>query len=273
MTNRIKKISRRNTILFATIATLVIIATGLFLFIRQDRLNKNLLNAVEANDAQRVISLLDQGANPNSRKILDKKRSVLIILQTMFHLSKDDLNEDATPLLLALNPNFMTETNEDLEPPENVAMIEALLKHGANPNIGYRLRVNNQIFTPLYFAIFGHKKDTALLLLKYGSNLKTPFGMNLLPIAMNIEDKNCILLEMMVQRGSSVNKGIGDICPLHEAAICRNPIIIKFLLSKGAVAPKNDLRFKQTMKQLKSLSMIPEFQKSYALFKKAGYTE
>ena len=161
MTNRIKKISRRNTILFATIATLVIIATGLFLFIRQDRLNKNLLNAVEANDAQRVISLLDQGANPNSRKILDKKRSVLIILQTMFHLSKDDLNEDATPLLLALNPNFMTETNEDLEPPENVAMIEALLKHGANPNIGYRLRVNNQIFTPLYFAIFGHKKDSS----------------------------------------------------------------------------------------------------------------
>ena len=97
--------------------------------------------------------------------------------------------------------------------------------------------------------------------------------MNLLPIAMYREDKNCDLLEMMIQRGSSVNKGIGYMCPLHVAAICRNPIIIKFLLSKGAVAPKNDLRFKQTMKQLKSLSMIPEYQKSYALLKKAGYTE
>src|ERR1043166_749336 len=109
---------------------------------RQQRLDHALIEAIKKNDTMTAIALLDEGADANAT---DKPynplsiRNLLMNFWACFQRKESKPEEKAyTPaLLLVYTTHEVYEFHEDRDPtffPENIALTQVLLEHGADPD-------------------------------------------------------------------------------------------------------------------------------------------
>src|SRR5579859_2335248 len=129
---------KRDGLIFLTLLALLIGVPVGFISrqVRQERLNRNLIAAVKANDTKAVVSLLDQGANANCRDEPHRKFSMWQTLMQVVRRRRPPPSYSLTPLLDALEPRALPSYAHDLfgSPPENLRLVRALLNHGAQIN-------------------------------------------------------------------------------------------------------------------------------------------
>jgi ankyrin repeat protein len=149
-------------------ALLIAVPVGLtWRAVRQERLNQSLIAAVKRNDDRAVVSLLDQGADANCR---DEPLRKFSLWETLVQLGL---------------------------PPENHRLVGALLDHGAQVN-----HTGKDAWTPVCYALTGHKNATARLLLARGANANEP---GLLTFAMSKDADNGTITALL-DHGADVNQ-------------------------------------------------------------------
>jgi ankyrin repeat protein len=181
-------------------ALLIAVPVGLtWRAVRQERLNQSLIAAVKRNDDRAVVSLLDQGADANCRDEPLRKFSLWETLVQVLPGRKSQPSDTPTPLLIALEyrKELKLPDGELGLPPENLRLVGALLDHGAQVN-----HTGKDAWTPVCYALTGHKNATARLLLARGANANEP---GLLTFAMSKDADNGTITALL-DHGADVNQ-------------------------------------------------------------------
>jgi ankyrin repeat protein len=192
--------------------------------------NRSLFEAVRRNDANTVAFLLSAGADANAHDPMGDKRPMW--RQIYDRLRGVPEPSGFTPLQVYLSP-----AQDDKDPfhprmrPENMALLQALLDHHADPNV----RDDYLAYTPLQFAVTEHKDDTIRALLKHGAkiDLKDSLGEDALLMAVLRRDAACIRL--LLDAGADINsRDLDQRTPLINAAAFGDAAAVKLLLARGA---------------------------------------
>jgi hypothetical protein len=223
--NRHKRVA-----LFSAVLLAVVIAVPLGLTwrqVRQVRLNQALVAAVKRNDDQDVVTLLKQGADPNCRDEPPHQFSFWQVLMQVALRRKPPTNDTPTPLLIALKPVEGRDPGE--KPtyyPENIALIKALLDHGADVNLSDPFDDSD----PLDSAMAGDRVATVHLLLQRGAHAK---GMCLVGLIGNYVCEQ--IIGDLLDHGADVNRRDenGD-TPLIYAVGDDETGMVQFLLARHA---------------------------------------
>ena len=206
-------------------ALLIGIAAGVCLSlwqVRQGQLDSALIAAVETDDAHSAIDLLDQGADANAAKRVGRPESLDLVwrdLQSWLHGRRPPQRSYIAPALylvytheqkgnpspgkpgvLWLNGEIVRANSWFFDParsrPEQLALVSALLRHGADPN-----RYPGSA-GPLHFEVHMRHRESVKLLLKHGANPNTRTG-SLSSSPLAYADPECA--EMLIQHGADVN--------------------------------------------------------------------
>lgn len=206
--------------------------------------------AIELRATPEVITaLLEAGANPNTKGFND--------LPPLTHLL----------------------INYDNHSEETESLIEALLNHGADPNI--TIKNPNPTFdgyTPLFVAITTPNPNPRLvkLLLEKGANPNATFrGTNIL---MNIvsNQSNIEILDLMLNHGADINaRDPNGLTPLMYATFNKEKpeLIITELLKRGANPKLTDNRGHNTTDYISNCLNLTSEQKVLLSLKCAKYNK
>jgi ankyrin repeat protein len=225
------------------IAVLVVVLIGVTVWVlqaavRRDHLNQALIAAIKHNDTVAVLAALDAGADPNAR---DNGNQPLSPRQTLLrfwnrlrgrHADRDD-SLRMTPLLVALEQrNGEDRPWEVVTPPENTAIIKALLDRHADVNAA-----DTQGRTPLMWAAAHGYTDTVRLLLDQGADVKArdPLGWTPLLLAVHGDEDYLDTINLLLEKGANANeKDREGNLPLTIAARYNHAAIAGTLIAHGA---------------------------------------
>ena len=165
-----------------------------------NELDKVFFNSVEKNQLQHVQNMIDCGFDVNVRNI---------------HM------DNRTPLHSAVCNR-------------NIAIVEYLLKHGANINA---VDCNN--WTSLHFACFDRHGHIAIVecLLKYGADVHSKDNGSSTPLHHAVYSGHIAIVECLLKHGADINAKTIDHfnwTPLHYAVAQGRYAIAKILLGHGA---------------------------------------
>ena len=227
---------RRRRLSLTALLLLVTVAGGLcwltFTLLRQDRLDHALVAAIKQNDTKKILALLADGANPNSRDEPPKHRSLLRLLLNRLPGKRPTPSGVPTALLLACSSN--EEIGKDY--PENPALVKALLERGA----ALEAKDADQR-TPLFWAAARNKTRVCTLLMERGANVNAADTRGITPLMLAARNNNRILVRRLIRKRADVN-AVGytllgsRLTPLIEAQWTRedDPTVTEMLLSHGA---------------------------------------
>lgn len=192
--------------------------------VRQERLNRQLIDAIKQEDTTTALSALKQGADANAR---DEKQTLPAWKDLWNRLrgKRPPPSKAPTALLLALH--FKEESVGIEFPKENLPFIQALLTHGAQVNVP-----DDDGQSPLTYALVQDMSATSRLLIQHGVRVTQGADAEedmLLEAALYPVDTD--VMEMMLQRGANPN-GPNDIGwkPLAAAVMAQNPDKVRVLL-------------------------------------------
>lgn len=224
--------------------------------VQQQRLNRELIEAVKRKDAQGVVALLQQGADANSEEMYQGQQKPLWreFLDRVLHRSPTTDAPGRAALIVTL-----TTAGTELHPIQSGAVFKALLDHGADPNVSFGI---DNVLTS---AIMTDLPDQVHLLLERGADISTvpadeiiqsaieqddpaiiadlvdhgvdlhPRGCSLLLYA--VQDDRPDVVRLLLERHIDVNEGIGGLTPLIAAESINTPQgrqIVKMLKAAGA---------------------------------------
>ena len=193
-----------------------------FFYFARKPLNNALLEQVKKNDLAQVESLLVRGADINSRD------------STKFR-SCTDANPPRTrytPLILSTFRH-----SRDSRVKRNTAMMDLLLKHGANPNLG-----DTHSKTPLHFAASQGDVAAVQALLSHGADANVKDYVGDTPLIAAAYGNNIKVVKLLLAHGADVNiKGQSDFSALARATgYCDNLEVMKLLIAHGAEVNTRD---------------------------------
>ncbi len=192
--------------LFSLIALLLLVGLAVWPVvreIRQQAKDRALIAAVKRNDASAVVSLLNVGANANAREAPKETRPVWRRWWDMLR-GRHPKQENGAPtaLMVAFTELTVNDRLPSIPPGLDSHIVQALLEHGANPNV-----VDRDGCGPLSYALGPDNTDAALLLIQYGAQLEItrrgqPGSLLVWAIAYNAEAR---LLQKMLDRGVDID--------------------------------------------------------------------
>jgi hypothetical protein len=189
---------------------------------RQERLNRGLIAAIKREDTKAAIAALEQAADANARDkpmVPTWKR-----LWEMLRRHRPEASTAPTALLVSQYP--VISTSRILQSRENYALTRALLTHGARLN-----EVNEQGYSPVWYAMLSRKTAVARLLIEQGANVSAgPGNNNILCMAVG-HGQDATMVELMLQHGADANHADAvDQRPLELALIGQDTAIVQCLL-------------------------------------------
>jgi len=165
---------KRRALLLTLLALLLVVGIPSVLMLREyrrEQASRDLIAAIYANDTEKVLAALKQGADPNARDHSDDKplsfgEHVKRLFKNILRPNvKTNPDQHLTALLVAI----LTERQHGRGKGGNPALVNALLDAGADPN----LTGEDYEVSPLMWAAFFGKDPTSLrLLLQHGANLQ-----------------------------------------------------------------------------------------------------
>jgi ankyrin repeat protein len=189
-------------------------------------LDKTLFDAIADHDDYKVMSLLNQGANPNG--VNDRK-------QTPLHWASYFGNASIVRILILSNANINALTNENYTPLHlaaqqgNTQVVKALLEYGALKEIK-----NKDEFTPLHMASFYNHPKIIDLLVDYGANIEAKSIDDSTPLHLAAQNGAKEALLRLIAHKANINafsnlRGNA----LHFAIHGNHYDIVKILLENG----------------------------------------
>lgn len=188
-----------------------------------------LVRAVKSNDDRRVMEALRAGADPNTTGY----RSSMTVWLRRAKAGLYQPYRNPPPLVVALDRyNLENDPWPDmfLIPKENVTIIAALLKYGADPNA-----TNMSGVTPLMLAAGSNKRATVGLLLARGANIdqQNNDGKTALCVAADSNSAE-VVLNLLKHGANSRLTDKRSTSPLIAAVNCGNVAVVEALLQAGA---------------------------------------
>lgn len=174
--------------------------------VRQQRLDHALIEAIKKQDTPKAIALLDQGADANAEDKAYEPKSLWSLLEEFWNrLQGFPATEEAKPTLSALLIETVGDWQKDhyVEFPDNPTFVQALLEHGANPNVR-----SESDTTPLINACYYHRVETVRLLLEHGAdpNAKSLEGKTpLMAACQSPHEQTMACLHLLIAYGADVN--------------------------------------------------------------------
>ncbi|MCW3098571.1 MAG: ankyrin repeat-containing protein [Chthonomonadaceae bacterium] len=202
---------------------------------RQVDTNQSLFEAVRRNDANTVVFLLNAGADANAHDPLEDKRPMLQKIYDRLRGVPDP--RGFTPLQV-----YLSAVQNDKSPagmglmhpgirPENMALLQALLDHRADPNVRYDFNA----YTPLQFAVIQHKDSTIQALLKHGAKIGLKDSLGEDALLMAVLGSDAARIRLLLDAGADINsRDLDHRTPLMNAAASGDAVTVKQLLACGA---------------------------------------
>jgi len=214
-------------ILFSVLVPFGVAVKKVYRELRQPELNSALIAAIKRNDTVLVMALLGQGADANARDLPPDTRSQWGRLWDYLRRKPPPRVEGTSALFVA-----MPWLDEGRVPVENVPLIRALLKAGADINVVDK-HENDSI---LSWAILTSRRETATLLLERGArvDIARRFGASALHLAV-AKEHDSDLVQMLLERSALVNaKNDDGSTPLHWAARNSQAHNMRLLIAYGS---------------------------------------
>ncbi len=212
---------RRLLLILLALLLVVGIPTGFIVHeYRQERLNRDLIKAIYAQDTNKALMALEAGANPNAKEE-DRPSTPTESFQRLFDqiFHRGAQNGDYRPRT-ALMLTFENNSWSDGIAPENPELVSVLLDHSADPNI--KGPVDRTPFTCA--AIFHYHHSLRLLLAHHADpNARDKDGNTALNYAFMFLSKPELhsdpeTIHLLIQYGADVNvQNNSGITPLMEA--------------------------------------------------------
>src|ERR1051326_1188311 len=164
---------------FTTILTLLFsigIPTSFFVWaIHKEECSYALIVALRANDTNKALIALREGADPNTRdnaqieppSVREILQQWLQSLQQRTHPAQPKNNPTALLMLFGARHDPYSNTNYSVEPIEQLPLLKALLERGA-----YVTAQDDTRRTPLMLATFLSSNASTRLLLQYGADVR-----------------------------------------------------------------------------------------------------
>ena len=215
--------------------------------IRQQHLNQTLFDAIRHNDTPAVCAALAQGANPNAsfipRSDYDRYTTPKRRLLDWLH-GQRLAPPDAIPALFEeIDWSGELPNGKYGFPPENVAIVEALLDAGADPNS----RGRGGTMPILVAATMAGDKATVNSLLDRGTDVNTRSDSGFTPLMIAASFGKTRLVQTLLRRGADTNiqNRDGDTALMLVAGkgfsgTQNRPEIARLLLDRGADADLKD---------------------------------
>ncbi len=212
---------------------------------RQAQLNQSMLEAISAQQAAEVQSLLLAGADPNTHALPNTpppspwQTLAAIVRRLWRHQQPAPRPVYPTALLVAIGTE--TQTNGSQE-----EIIKSLLDAGANPNtIGPMPSLSDDLNPPLIWAVQKDQPQIVRLLLNSHANVRAQSqeGMPCLNLVAQAYHPNLLAIAaMLLAQGADVNaRDYMGWTPLMETAMNgADPALIKLLLDHGANVSARD---------------------------------
>jgi ankyrin repeat protein len=226
---------------FVCVAVAAAVCFPVWTAARQQRLNRELIAAIKASKPDTVISLLESGADPNSRDVAHAK-SLLELIRGVFVHSPEAQPTSDTALLVALNPQL----TQGMATEPTMRIVKALIHKGANVKVVGRFRC-----TPLS-RIFWTYSDTATpdilwmpqehielerVLIDAGANVNAADEGGY-TVLMDASERGFIeSARLLLERGADPNKVIPNSSPDTALTVARefgHPDIVHLLKDHGA---------------------------------------
>jgi len=186
----------------AAIALLLAFALGLLYNApsqRRARADLHLRDAILHNDTHGVTEALTQGANPNATFVFaspdDRNRTLWQRTKRIYSHVQPDPSMVMSPLDLAIVGN-----NDQSVPRENTAIVEALLRRGANPNDPDPPMVSLVADTSMM-----NKPATVNLLLRYGADPRVRDVNGNTALMEAAQCGQLAVAETLLQHGADIN--------------------------------------------------------------------
>jgi hypothetical protein len=207
--------------------------------VRQKRLNRALIAAVKRTDDQAVVSLLNLGADANCRVDPPHRSAWWEELLQWVRDRRLRASHAPTPLLIALHSR--RHAGPFSYPPENIALIGALLDHGAQVNLS-----DESDASPLYWALVGSKNATARLLLAHGASVQPggydvkfegKTGPSFVPLLEAVSNPKieCSVIVDLLDHGAEVSqRDVDGQTPLGSAIVFQRVDVVRLLLNRHA---------------------------------------
>jgi ankyrin repeat protein len=218
--------------------------------VRQQRLDHALIVAIKKNDTPTAIAMLNQGADANATDKPHLSPTLTAMLADLWHRIRHHPPEQARPyhpaLLLSLGSDWLPfdwqpfdREGDDppelpAERPENRAIVQALLAHGADPNA-----VDTLGRSALLDAFLSKNQASVPLLLKHGAVPMKKEAERLLCLSAEFGDLD--LVRYLLEHGAEVNGGFPanqvedrDDTPLQRAAAEGHTAVARLLIERGA---------------------------------------
>src|SRR5579871_4676120 len=233
---------KKRRTLILTLSALLCVFCVFFAYLihapRQAQLDHALIAAIKRNDIPSALSLLKQGADSNARDTGDKPPSFQQALADMGDriLYRSDSANRANPptaliLFLKLHiPYAYYDIPPPLSPSEHAAFIQALLEHGAKPDI----QIEGQAL-PLVLAARSWRPESVRILLNHGCNPNDSKRDGLCPLAAAAGAGDLVTTRLLLDHGAEVNSGDSDLVkPLMCAVRSGKVALVRLLLEQGA---------------------------------------
>lgn len=209
---------------------------------RQYALNRQLIAALEHYDNKQALTLVNQGADPNTRQNPPPPPTLKLLLNQLLHCSPASDNDSPAALRVACGDVFHS-TNSTFfivgEGSENVFLVQAMLTHGANV---HELDENGD--TPLHSAAGQNHVSVVDMLLKYNADVNAQNTNGNTPLMFAQFNDDVGITRLLLQHGANPNlPNVSGETALHYAVRHSNDVTyIRELLTHGAdpnVADKN----------------------------------
>jgi|HubBroStandDraft_4_1064222.scaffolds.fasta_scaffold193198_2 hypothetical protein len=190
--------------------------------------NRELLAAIERNDVQSVVRLLESGADGNTIK---RDYWLDLPFGTSFYRGIWPPDAPAPAIFVALDTR-LDNANAMQSPHERAALVRALIEHGAKVNV-----CDAAGATPLTLAVAHNWPNVTRMLLQHRADPNLAREEDLTPLIVSIWGPgNANLTNMLLDAGADIDqqtKGKRETA-LMTAAWLDKPVFVKLLLDRGA---------------------------------------
>jgi len=192
---------------------------------RQPEWNRALLVAIQQNDTPAVTSLLSEGADANADDPPPDRR--LIWQRLWDRLRGKPLPPTGRPVALFWAVKVGSEHGA---PPDNAAMVRALLDAGSTVNVADEYGI-----APLMWAVVLKKRETVRMLLERKARVNLGDIQGNTPLHYAAETSDPSIVQSLLAGGADVNaRTLNGKTPLHTAAFWGPPETIRLLLAHGS---------------------------------------